>query len=201
MSYEVNCQLDDSAKQVSKIASRLFDSAPTESNKRRCTEAKLNISVVNTTTLEEYEGEANFDTEFMPKLNHWISKKRFKVNDDHDDEIGLKVSNMFDFTLKKKPKSDVQKIAEEVEKLQAERLEIDKEMKLLQNYFFGFWRESARESIKAAGTPIVDCEQLYFKVTATGHAEQIMRDLETQELEGGLLSALEDNISQGPATS
>jgi hypothetical protein len=110
MSYEVSCHLDESAKQASKIASRLFDSVPSESNKRRCTEAKLNISAINTATLEEYEGETSFDAEFMPKLNHWISKKRFKVSDDKDDEIGLKVSDMFDFALKKKAKSDVQKI-------------------------------------------------------------------------------------------
>lgn len=44
-------------------------------------------------------------------------------------------------------------------------------MKLLQNYFFSHWRETARDGIKAAGTPIVDCEQLYHKVTATGHVE------------------------------
>jgi hypothetical protein len=43
----------------------------------------------------------------MPKLNHWISKKRFKVCDEKDDEIGLKVSDMFDFSLKKKAKSDL----------------------------------------------------------------------------------------------
>jgi hypothetical protein len=57
MNYEVNCTLDESSKQVSKIASRLFDSAPSEPKKRRCADAKLNISVVNSATLEEYEGE------------------------------------------------------------------------------------------------------------------------------------------------
>ena len=74
-------------------------------------------------------------------------------------------------------------------------------MKLMQNYFFSFWKEPAREGIKATGTPIVDCEQLYFKLSATGHAEQSVRDIDTQELEGGLLSAFDDNVSQGPAMS
>lgn len=65
-------------------------------------------------------------------------------------------------------------------------------MKLFQNYFFSFWRESAREGIKASDTPIVDCEQLYFKITASGFVDQPVREAETQELDNGLLVAMEE---------
>lgn len=46
----------------------------------------------------------------MPKLTHWIDKKRFKFSDECDGQIGLQVSDLFDFCLKKKTKTDVQKI-------------------------------------------------------------------------------------------
>jgi hypothetical protein len=40
----------------------------------------LNISIINTATLDEYDCETPFDSDFMPKLNHWISKKRYRVD-------------------------------------------------------------------------------------------------------------------------
>lgn len=73
MSYIVNCRLDDEAvKSTSKISSRLFDSASEVGSKRRNIEAKLNISILNTATLDEFEGETSFNVDYMPKLNHWL---------------------------------------------------------------------------------------------------------------------------------
>ncbi len=88
MSYIVNCSLDNEAvKSTSKISSRLFDHIqdPKIGSKRRNIEAKLNISILNTESLDEYEGETNFNVDYMPKLNHWISKKRYRITDEQDD--------------------------------------------------------------------------------------------------------------------
>jgi hypothetical protein len=84
MSYVINCSIDDEAvKSTSKISSRLFDiQDPKIGSKRRNIEAKLNISILNSDTLEEYEGETKFNVDFMPKLNHWISKKRYRITDE-----------------------------------------------------------------------------------------------------------------------
>jgi len=64
-------------------------------------------------------------------------------------------------------------------------------MKLFQNYFFSYWRESARETIKTSDQPIINCEQLYFRINASGFVDQ-PNNQEIHEAENGLMSAMED---------
>lgn len=186
----------------SKIASRLFDQQNHHEKKKQEDLSKLHLRIVDTKTLDEFEGSADFSADHFGKLQQWISKKRFHVSpgESGDDQARMEVGDMFEFGLAKKPKSDLVKIQEEVEKLRSERVEIDKEMKLMQHYFFTHWRETAREGIR--GTPITMAEQLYYCLSATGAVDAPKELLvETQEREvDGLMSALDD-FSQSALSS
>lgn len=134
--------------------------------------------MVNTETLEEYEGQASLNQDYVPKLSHWIQKKKFKCTPSaQQDALKLQV-DLFGFDLKKKEKTDIQKVNEEVAKLQEDKLMIDKEMKLFNFYFFNYWREQTKEYVRQMPTPIISADQLYFFMEGSGHVEQPVNAVE-----------------------
>ena len=106
----------------------------------------------------------------------------------HDvDEEGLQLQvDIFKFYLKKIEKSDMEKIKEEMEALKLERLQIDREMKLFNFYFFSMTnKESSHKSGLGPnsfnsmnfgygsqnGHTIFGVEQLFYCIKAQGIVE------------------------------
>ena len=72
----------------------------------------LNISAEDASngTTGEYTVETPFNSEFVPKIQHWIEKRKFKCTQISDDEVSIRIGNLFDFTAQKKSQNDMQGI-------------------------------------------------------------------------------------------
>ena len=108
----------------------------------------------------------------MPKLQKWIGKKQFQVTEAEDGSRSVKVSEMFDFKVEKREKTDAEKVEAELKALQNGRIEIDKEMKLFNFYFFNHWRgDNSRDAVRCQGIPLINSEDLYFSMEGQGYVE------------------------------
>jgi hypothetical protein len=116
---------------------------------------RVKIHVTNLDTLDEFEGNDLVNTDYLPKLQSWIQKKKYACNENYktgpstgheEDESILQLQvDIFNFGLRKIEKSDMDKIKEEMEALKHERLMIDREMKLFNFHFFSLnSRDGAR---------------------------------------------------------
>ena len=72
----------------------------------------MTITVTNTETLDEYDANTvQINADYTSKLLNWIEKKRFSC-ENIEDNLLLKVDNVFTFMLTKRQKTDIEKIKE-----------------------------------------------------------------------------------------
>lgn len=103
------------------------------------------ISVKNVDNLDEFSSKTFIQPEYIPKLQKWIEKNKFKCEETIDD-VKLKVQ-IFDFNLKKSEKTDTEVIRDEMNDIKKENMVLMRDMKLFQHYFFNFWKERSRDSL------------------------------------------------------
>ena len=103
------------------------------------------ISVKNVDNLDEFSSKTFIQPEYIPKLQKWIEKNKFKCEETIDD-VKLKVQ-IFDFSLRKSGKTDTEVIRDEMVDIKKENTVLMRDMKLFQHYFFNFWKERSRDSL------------------------------------------------------
>ena len=86
------------------------------------------------------------DLDYIPKLQKWIERKKYKCDEEMDD-LELQIGSLFTFTLPKSSKSDAEVVREELRQLKQEKMSLMRDFKLFQHYFFNFWKESSRETL------------------------------------------------------
>ena len=118
--FSLSASLDTSLQsRKAKIASRLFDVQSDYVGQKRTyfqaqNEAQISINLVDQLSKEEFEGKSDFNADFMPKLQKWINQKRFQVSECDDGSRNVRISDMFDFKVEKKEKTDVEKVEAEL---------------------------------------------------------------------------------------
>jgi hypothetical protein len=89
------------------------------------------------------------NADYTQKLVGWIGKKKYQcVETDGDSApdcdggaLDMRIDDVFNFRLKKKAKSELDKVKEQMKILKQDRTYIDMQMKLQNLYFFCFWRD------------------------------------------------------------
>lgn len=89
--------------------------------------------------------KTNIEPDYIPKLQKWIDKNKYKVEETIED-IKLKVQ-IFSFSLKKSHKADTQVIREEMAEIKKDNMLIMRDIKLFYHYFFNFWKERSRDNL------------------------------------------------------
>ena len=69
------------------------------------------------------------DLDYIPKLQKWISRKKFSCDEDMDD-LQLQIGSIFSFTLPKSTKSDAEIVREELRQLRNEKVLLMRDFKL-----------------------------------------------------------------------
>jgi hypothetical protein len=76
----------------------------------------INLKVCHEAEGVNYEGQAAICTDYLPKLNSWINKKRFKCTKTADEKgVDLNVGNMFEFDLKKVETNQIDLVKEQMD--------------------------------------------------------------------------------------
>lgn len=178
--YQVKFQIDQAQDNSRKF---LMGSDATSAQSQG---SKVKIHVTNLETLDEFEGNHAINTDYLPKLQSWINKKKYQCLEQYptaDDDLLLQLQvDIFKFMLKKIEKSDMEKIKEEMEALKQERLMIDREMKLFNYHFFtmvgrdhtqhkGQIFPNVNQGFNLGHTTIFSVEQLYHQFQGQGVIE------------------------------
>jgi len=107
--------------------------------------ANIVLTVKNNYNLEEFSSKTHIEPDYIPKLQKWIEKNKF-VCEETIDDIKLNVQ-IFNFELKKTLKTDTQILHEEMAEIKTENVQLMRDMKLFQHYFFNFWKERCRDNL------------------------------------------------------
>lgn len=107
--------------------------------------ANIVLTVKNNDNLEEFSSKTHIEPDYIPKLQKWIEKNKF-VCEETIDDIKLNVQ-IFNFELKKTLKTDTQILHEEMAEIKTENVQLMRDMKLFQHYFFNFWKERCRDNL------------------------------------------------------
>ena len=102
--------------------------------KRTFTEAT--ICAHNPETLNEYKCVASLDTDHIPKLQSYVRKNKFNITERSEDLIDLCIGNLFNYQLQKQQKTELNKIKEMTEIVKQQAIDIDRDQKLFQYWFF-----------------------------------------------------------------
>eukprot|EP00347_Sterkiella_histriomuscorum_P008913 403343265 len=174
MSYQVSLTVEDKNQSKSILSVKLQNQ-----NEDQSKHQTINIHVLNTETLDEFECSRQFDNDYLDKLQHWISKNKYQcfqpahnditqvVDDEH---LFLKV-DIFDFALRRKQKSDLDKIKEEMALLKQDKLQQDLKVKMFNMQFFCNWKDQLGGFIQGThlnNNYIQDISQLYFILEGVG---------------------------------
>lgn len=84
----------------------------------------------------------------------------------------MRVDEVFSFRLKKRSKTELDKVKEQMKVLKQDRTTIDMQMKLQNLYFFCFWKDQQREPLlknHLQMNPLTDITQLYYTLEGVGH--------------------------------
>lgn len=89
----------------------------------------IELTVKNVDTLQQFTNKAHLDTDYIPKLQKWIDKKRYTCDEEMDD-VQLQIGQLFTFTLPKSTKSDEELVREELRELKREKMLLMRDFKL-----------------------------------------------------------------------
>ena len=129
ISAEISGQQNGVNQRPNKITSRLFDlgndgsvlQKRTFSNTENLHDSTLCLKIrqedPETGSAYNYACEAPFSTDFMPKMQSWLNKRKFVVKPGNDDSLQVRVGGLFDFAAKRVECSDMQLVQEEVRAL------------------------------------------------------------------------------------
>ena len=115
----------------------------------------------------------------------------------------MRVDDVFNFRLKKRAKTELDKVKEQMRILKQDKSQIDMQMKLQNLYFFCFWKDQQREPLlknHLQMNPLTDITQLYFNLEGVGHFLGGVPPAQQADLAGGIVdqeSNLSDEHSQG----
>lgn len=79
------------------------------------------ITLKNTETLDEYVKRTHIDIDAVPKIQKWINKRKFCVDETSCNELKLSIDKTFEFKLHKSLKSDAELIREELFEIKKEK--------------------------------------------------------------------------------
>lgn len=88
------------------------------------------ITLKNTETLDEYVKRAHIEIDAVPKIQKWINKRKFNVDETSCNELKLSIDKTFEFKLNKSTKSDAELIREELFEIKKEKQQIMRDVKL-----------------------------------------------------------------------
>jgi hypothetical protein len=88
--------------------------------------------------LDEYKSQQfPVDSDHLPKINRWISRRKFNITpSENADELLLNLGDLFNYQLKKEEKTDMQKIREMMRQINDQKTEFDSKQKLFEYAFF-----------------------------------------------------------------
>jgi hypothetical protein len=125
-------------------------SKPSEMIDKLIKQPNIELVVKNRDTLTQFACQAYLDPDYLPKAQKWVSGNKF-VCDEAMEDLHLSIGDIFNFTLPRSAKGDAQVIREELTELRREKMELMREFKLFQHYFFNFWREKSRDVLLEKG--------------------------------------------------
>ncbi|CDW89509.1 UNKNOWN [Stylonychia lemnae] len=112
--------------------------------------------------------------DYFSKLQHWVTKNKYQCFQQSAEDLFLKV-DIFDFSLKRKVKSDLDKVKEEMNQLKQDKVKQDLKIKMFNMQFFCYWRDQQKDLIQRIhfdNTMIQDISQLYFTIEGNGFCFQ-----------------------------
>ena len=71
--------------------------------------------------MEEYSKKAHIEADYLPKIQKWISRRKFTVDESGTNELKLSIDKTFDFNIKRSTKSDAEQIREELGEIKKEK--------------------------------------------------------------------------------
>lgn len=155
--YAVTVEVNRKSDKGSILQSRLFRAQSGQGVESTDT---LSFLAVDHDTFDEYELTQPVNTEYTQKISKWISSGKYQCGDSTSEgELSLRLGDVFDFRLKKRAKTDIEKVKEQMKGLKEDRSKIDRQMKLFNMYFFCFWKEQQREPLlkyHLQGSPLTD---------------------------------------------
>ena len=109
--------------------------------------ANVKIRVKNTENLDEFQGTAYLNPQYLDKVQRWIRKNKFScVGLNNDMEMELKVE-IFKFHLAKQPKSEIDTLKQDIASMRKDNNRLQGQLKLFRYYFLQVWREKNRHAI------------------------------------------------------